>query len=128
MPAQESFRPSAFSRYILSQPEAASTECVARIAAAPLLFTSCLKSSSTWRACDRDAVELAAGKLARRARLAPFQADRREHLPRLFARSGSPQQQRKRDVLLDAEVRQDVKRLEHEAEAVAPQERQSIIA
>ncbi len=80
------------------------------------------------RARDRDALQLAARQHRGEVVAAAFEADRREHRPRARRRIGGLlQQQRQRDVLLDRQVRQHVERLEHEAHAVAPQQRARVV-
>ena len=82
------------------------------------------------RARDRDALQLAAGELARHARRALGEADRREHLrdARVAVRAADAEQrQRQRDVLRDGQVGQHVERLEHEAHAGAAQHGQRIV-
>jgi hypothetical protein len=71
------------------------------------------------RARDRDALQLPAGELARRAVLPAGEAHRGEHAAGLRLVFDSPQKQRQPDVLLHRELRQHVERLEHEAEVVA---------
>ncbi len=78
------------------------------------------------RSRNRHALHLAAGQLARIVVGALFQADRRQHLG--GARQGLVvQQQGQGDVLLQRQVRQHVERLEHEADALAPQARGGIV-
>ena len=56
-----------------------------------------------------------------RARFPAAQVNRGDRAPHSCAVGDAAQEKRQRDVLLHAELRQHVERLEHEAEAIAPQ-------
>ena len=70
---------------------------------------------------DRDALQLAARERVRQARLEAGEADRRQHGGDAHRIGGVLQQQRQADVGGHGQVRQDVERLEHEAEVMAPE-------
>ena len=79
---------------------------------------------------DRHPLQLAAGELARQRIGAIVEADGGEHLadaPLALAGRHAEQRQRQRDVLRDAQVRQHVERLEHEAQPFAAQDGQRVV-
>src|SRR5437588_295330 len=80
------------------------------MAAAPRSFACALKSASTCRAFSGSR----------------FPAGARDALPPGCI-GGAPPEHRQRDVLLDAQLRQHVKRLEDETVVIAPQERERIV-
>ena len=82
------------------------------------------------RACDRDALQLAAGQLARQARRAVGEPDRVEQRrdARIVRRiAHAVERERQRHVLADRQVGQHVERLEHEADALAAEPRARVV-
>src|SRR6059058_618104 len=70
---------------------------------------------------DRHALQLAAGKLARRALLAAGKTDGGDDALHPGRIADAAQEERQADVLLDAQLRQDMEGLENETIVVAPQ-------
>jgi hypothetical protein len=75
------------------------------------------------RARDRDALQLTPRERVRQARLEAGEADRGQHGGDARRVGRALEQQRQADVGGDGQVRQDVERLEDEAEVMAPEHR-----